>query len=144
MHLESLGWDESYADAFRPFEPDGLAPARVAVEHRSEYVLYSQHGELRAELAGKLRHTDEHPAVGDWVAVAARADEGRATIQALLPRRTAFVRKVAWAETKPQVVAANVDVVFVVCGLDANYNVRRIERYLDARVGERRPARRRS
>ncbi len=130
MHLESLGWDESYADAFRPYEPDGLAPARVAVEHRSEYVLYSEHGELRAELAGKLRHTDEHPAVGDWVAVAARADEGRATIQALLPRRTAFVRKVAWAETKPQVVAANVDVVFVVCGLDMNYNIRRIERYL--------------
>ncbi|MFL6068859.1 MAG: ribosome small subunit-dependent GTPase A [Gaiellaceae bacterium] len=130
MHLESLGWDESHADAFRPFELDGLAPARVAVEHRSEYVLYSQHGELRAELAGKLRHTDDHPAVGDWVAVAARADEGRATIQALLPRRTAFVRKVAWSETKPQVVAANVDVVFVVCGLDLNYNLRRIERYL--------------
>jgi ribosome biogenesis GTPase len=130
LHLESLGWDESYADAFRPYESDGLAPARVAVEHRTEYVVYSEHGELRAELAGKLRHTDEHPAVGDWVAVATRADEGRATIQALLPRRTAFVRKVAWAETKPQVVAANVDVVFVVCGLDMNYNVRRVERYL--------------
>ena len=67
MHLESLGWDESYADAFRPYEPDGLAPARVAFEHRSEYVLYSEHGELRAELAGKLRHTDEHPAVGAHV-----------------------------------------------------------------------------
>src|SRR5262249_59425539 len=52
------------------------------------------------------------------------------TVHALLPRRSAFVRKVAWAETKPQVVAANVDVVFVVCGLDTNYNVRRIERYL--------------
>ena len=130
MHLESLGWDESYADAFRPFEPDGLAPARVAVEHRSEYVVYSQHGELRAELAGRLRHNDEHPAVGDWVAVAPRLDEGRAMITALLPRRTAFVRKVAWNEVKPQVVAANVDVVFVVCGLDLNYNVRRIERYL--------------
>jgi ribosome biogenesis GTPase len=130
LHLESLGWDESYADAFRPFEPDGLAPARVAVEHRSEYVLYSQHGELRAGLAGRLRHDDEHPAVGDWVAVAARAEDGRATIHALLPRRTAFVRKAARAETKPQVVAANADVVFVVCGLDLDYNVRRIERYL--------------
>jgi ribosome biogenesis GTPase / thiamine phosphate phosphatase len=130
LHLESLGWDESYADAFSPYELDGLAPARVAVEHRSEYVVYMQHGELRAELAGRLRHNDEHPAVGDWVAVAARADEGRARIEAVLPRRTAFVRKVAWTETKPQVVAANVDVVFVVAGLDLNYNVRRIERYL--------------
>ena len=130
MHLESLGWDASFADQFQPFEHDGLAPARVAVEHRSEYVVYTQHGELRAELTGRLRHGDEHPAVGDWVAVASRADEGRATIHAVLPRRSAFVRKVAWAETKPQVVAANVDVAFVVSGLDLNFNVRRIERYL--------------
>jgi ribosome biogenesis GTPase len=130
LNLESLGWDESFADAFRPFEHDGFTPARVAVEHRSEYVVYTEQGELRAELAGRLRHDEEHPAVGDWVAVAARVEEGRATIQALVPRRSAFTRKVAWAETKPQVVAANVDVVFVVCGLDANYNVRRIERYI--------------
>ena len=130
MDLESLGWDASFADAFRQFEQDGLAPARVAVEHRSEYVVYAEDGELRAELAGRLRHGDEHPAVGDWVAVALRTAEGRATIQAVLPRRSAFVRKVAWSETKPQVVAANVDVVFVVCGLDTNYSARRIERYL--------------
>ena len=130
MDLESLGWDASLAEAFRPYEQDGLVPARAAVEHRTEYVVYTAHGELRAELAGRLRHDDEHPAVGDWLAVAARPDEGRATISAILPRRSAFVRKVAWAETKPQVVAANVDVVFVVCGLDANYNLRRIERFL--------------
>jgi len=130
LDLESLGWDASFADAFRQFEQDGLAPARVAVEHRSEYVVYTEDGELRAELTGRLRHGDEHPAVGDWVAVALRTAEGRATIQAVLPRRSAFVRKVAWSETKPQVVAANVDVVFVVCGLDTNYSARRIERYL--------------
>ena len=130
MHLESLGWDASFADAFRPFEHDGLAPARVAVEHRSEYVVYAESGELRADLAGKLRHADDRPAVGDWVAVAPRTDEGRATVQAVLPRRSAFVRKVAWSETRPQVVAANVDIVFVVCALDADYNLRRIERYL--------------
>jgi len=130
LDLESLGWDASFVDAFDPHKQEGLAPARVAVEHRSEYVIYTEHGELRAELAGRLRHGDEHPAVGDWVAVALRPSEGRATIHAVLPRRSAFTRKVAWAETKPQVVAANVDVVFVVCGLDANYNVRRIERYL--------------
>jgi ribosome biogenesis GTPase len=130
LDLDSLGWDASFADAFLPFEHDGLVPARVAVEHRSEYVVYTEAGELRAELAGRLRQEDERPAVGDWLAVAVRADEGRATIHAVLPRRSAFLRKVAWAETRPQVVAANVDVVFVVCGLDGNYNVRRIERYL--------------
>ena len=56
MDLESLGWDASIADSFRPYEQDGFAPARVAVEHRSEYIVYSQHGELRAELSGRLRH----------------------------------------------------------------------------------------
>jgi ribosome biogenesis GTPase / thiamine phosphate phosphatase len=130
LNLESLGWDASFAEAFRPYQLDGLVPARAAVEHRSEYVVYAELGELRAVPAGRLRHADEHPAVGDWLAVAPRADEGRATIDAVLPRRSAFVRKVALAETKPQVVAANVDVVFVVCGLDLNYNIRRIERYL--------------
>ena len=130
MNLESLGWDASYAEAFLPHEQDGLAPARVAVEHRSQYVVYSALGELRAEAAGRLRFDGEHAAVGDWVAISPRPEEERATIQALLPRRTAFVRKAPWLETKAQVVAANVDVVFVVCGLDANYNVRRIERYI--------------
>jgi len=77
-----------------------------------------------------LRLDGKHPAVGDWVAIAPRLDEGRATIRAVLERRTAFVRKTPWLETKAQVVAANVDVVFVVCGLDANFNSRRTERYL--------------
>jgi ribosome biogenesis GTPase len=130
LDLESLGWDASFADSFRPHQQDGLAPARVAVEHRSEYILYSTHGELKAELSGRMRFDGEHPAVGDWVAVALRADESRATIQAVLERRTVFVRKTPWLETKAQVVAANVDVVFVVCGLDADFNARRLERYL--------------
>jgi ribosome biogenesis GTPase len=130
LQLQELGWDESFADAFRPHTENGLAPARVAVEHRSEYVVYAEAGELRAELSGRLRFDGDHPAVGDWVAVAARNGEGRGTIQAVLPRRTAFVRKTPWTETRAQTLAANVDIVFIVCGLDLNYNVRRIERYL--------------
>jgi len=130
LDLESLGWDASFADSFRPHADDGLAPARVAVEHRSEYVLYSAHGELRAELSGRLRLDGQQPAVGDWVAIRPRPDEGRATIQAVLERRSAFMRKVPWLEVKAQVVAANVDVVFIVVGLDGNFNVRRMERYL--------------
>jgi ribosome biogenesis GTPase len=130
LQLQELGWDESFADAFRPHTENGFAPARVAVEHRSEYVVYAETGELRAELAGRLRFDGDHPGVGDWVAVAARDGERRATIQAVLPRRTSFVRKTPWTETRAQTLAANVDVVFIVCGLELNYNVRRIERYL--------------
>ncbi len=129
MDLESLGWDAAFAESFQPHEQDGLMPARVAVEHRSEYVVYSQQGELRAELSGRMRNNEEHPAVGDWLAVASTGD-GRALIHAVLPRRSAFIRKTAWAETKPQVLASNVDVAFVVCGLDTDFNLRRIERYL--------------
>jgi len=129
LDLESLGWDAAFAESFQPHEQDGLAPARVAVEHRSEYVVYSQQGELRAELSGRMRSGGLQPAVGDWLAVAPTGD-GRAIVHAVLPRRTAFIRKAAFAETKPQVLASNVDVVFVVCGLDANFNLRRIERYL--------------
>jgi len=129
LDLESLGWDAAFAESFQPHEQDGLMPARVAVEHRSEYVVYSQQGELRAELSGRMRNNEEHPAVGDWLAVASTGD-GRALIHAVLPRRSAFIRKTAWAETKPQVLASNVDVAFVVCGLDTDFNLRRIERYL--------------
>ena len=94
MDLESLGWDAAFAESFQPHEQDGLAPARVAVEHRSEYVVYVATGELRAELSGRLRHEQEYPAVGDWIAIA-HVDEDRALIHAVLPRRIAFVRK-AW------------------------------------------------
>ena len=130
MNLQSLGWDETLAEAFAPYRQEGLVPARAAVEHRIDYVVYTELGELRAETTGKLRHEGEHPAVGDWLAVAARPDEGRATIHAVLPRRSAFIRKSAFNETKPQVLAANVDVVFIVAGLDNDFNIRRIERYL--------------
>ncbi len=129
MDLESLGWDAAFAESFQPHEQAGLVPVRVIVEHRSEYVVYSPHGELRAELSGRLRHDREHPAVGDWLAIAPTG-ESLAIIHAVLPRRTAFIRKTAFLETKPQVLAANVDVVFVVCGLDGDFSVRRIERYL--------------
>ncbi len=70
------------------------------------------------------------PAVGDWVAFGRHAQGERATIEAVLPRRTAFVRKAAGFETVEQVVAANVDVVFVVTSLVDDLNPRRLERYL--------------
>jgi ribosome biogenesis GTPase len=93
-------------------------------------------GEHPAVVAGRLRHSAESradfPAVGDWVALRPAAGAGPRVIEAVLPRSSAFVRKVAGETTEPQVVAANVDLVFVVAGLDGDYNPRRIERYLAA------------
>ena len=132
--LVRLGWDERFATEFEPHRENGYSPARVTAEHRGTYIVVGEGGELGAEPSGKLRHEalgrGDLPAVGDWVALQTRADEGRATIHAVLPRRTKFSRKAAWAATEEQVVAANVDVVFIVSALTAELSLRRLERYL--------------
>ena len=136
MNLEALGWDASYADAFEPHNSDDAIPGRVGVQHRGAWVVLTEVGELRCDLTGRLVHgadTGELPAVGDWVVVAPRAAEGKGTIRAVLPRRTKFARKAATGvsdRTEQQVVAANVDTVFLVTGLGQDMNVRRLERYI--------------
>lgn len=136
MNIESLGWHAFFEEHFTAFREEGLLPARVGCEHRGAYVVYGEHGELLAEVSGRFLHEarskGDFPAVGDWVVIAPREEEARATIHALLPRKSAFSRKIAGATTEEQVVAANVDTVFLVSGLDGvrNFNLRRIERYL--------------
>jgi ribosome biogenesis GTPase len=133
-HLVPLGWSSFFAEHFIPHADQGLTPARVALEYNRFYRLYAASGELTAELAGRVRHQasnrSELPAVGDWVAVRVRPDEETATIQAVLPRESRFSRKVAGRVADEQVVAANVDTVFLVSALDNELNPRRIERYL--------------
>ena len=128
MNLQDLGWSDQLAIEFEPHAAEGLAPARVAVEHRGGYVLYGEAGELRAEVAPRLRSRAagraDFPAVGDWVAY------GEAYVHVVLPRRTKFSRKVALGASEEQVVAANVDVVLLVTALDRDFNPRRLERYL--------------
>jgi ribosome biogenesis GTPase len=134
--LAALGWDSAFTAAFAPYATEGLAPARVLAEHRDRFVVAGHHGpDTSAVLAGRLRHEARSradlPAVGDWVAVSRPSGSGDMTsIHAVLPRRTAFVRKVAGDETAAQVVAANVDVALVVTALPHDLNLRRLERYL--------------
>jgi ribosome biogenesis GTPase len=134
--LTHLGWDPAIEDQFAPFAADGLEPARVAVEQRGAYLLYTARGERWAELSGRLRHgvggRGELPAVGDWVAIADPDGAERALVQAVLPRRTKFSRMAATdgGDAAEQIVAANVDVVFLTAGLDGDFNPRRLERYL--------------
>ena len=134
MNLSDLGWDPFFAQQFEPFASQGLEPARVALEHKTVYTVCGERGDLSAAVAGRLRFEAASrgslPAVGDWVAIEPPLGEGQARIQAVLPRKSAFVRKVAGAETQEQVVVANVDTVFLVSGLDGELNPRRIERYL--------------
>jgi ribosome biogenesis GTPase len=132
--LTALGWDETRAEQFEPHARVGLVPGRVAVQHRGAYDVLTEHGELRCDVAGRLYDESSSPAdlpaVGDWVAVAARTDEGGGTVQAVLPRRTKFSRKTAWQAAEEQVLAANVDVVLIVTSLNEDLNPRRLERYL--------------
>lgn len=133
--LSTLGFDpffEAQLDA-----SNQLLPARVAAEHRGAYEVWTQPGAGRAQLAGRLRRAladDGLPGVGDWVLInQPPGPDQPAIIQRVLTRRTVFTRGAAGRAARAQVVAANVDVVLVVCGLDSDFNVRRVERYL-ARV----------
>lgn len=135
MQLLALGWGDSLQqelELLRGARRDlTLRPARVVVEHRGAYQLISEDGPCWAEPTGRLRHQAldklDLPAVGDWVALQA---EGR--IEALLPRKSAFVRKAAGDRTEPQVIAANIDRVFIVTSANSEFNPRRIERYIAA------------
>jgi len=132
--LVPWGWSESYEEEFATLAEEGLHPARVIREQRGVLTLQAGPGELDAVLAGRLRHheegADDLPIVGDWVVFRQPDPGGMALVQAVLSRRSKLSRKVAGDRTVEQLVAANVDRVFVVTGLDGDYNVRRIERFL--------------
>ncbi len=128
MTLDELGWDESFADEFEPYKAEGLSPGRVSTRHRSEYELLTADGPVRAEVRRSV-----NAVVGDWAALRPRPGEpGRAGLHAVLTRRTVFSRKGAGLRPDEQVVAANIDSIFVVTGLPDDLNVRRLERYLAA------------
>ncbi len=137
--LTALGWDPGWAAAFSPCAAAGWQPARIVAAHRDAWVLATGAGDRDAVISGRLRHEalgpGDLPAVGDWVAAAGIEQDGSAVIQAVLPRRTAFRRSTGEDHHGPtiagdQVLAANVDVAFVVAGLDGDFNLRRLERYL--------------
>ena len=129
--LKDLGWDDGWSSAFAPFAADQLVPGRVAIEFNYIYRVFAESGEVQTQHAGRLRHQAETlSAVGDWVAVRPTPGEAAGTIEAILPRRSKFSRKVAGELTEEQIVAANIDTVFLVMGLDGDYNPRRLERYL--------------
>jgi ribosome biogenesis GTPase / thiamine phosphate phosphatase len=134
--LATLGWDDGWSAAFEPHRAAGLVPGRVAVPHRGAYDVLTAEGETRARLPGRARRDHDAadlPVVGDWVALESRA-EAAPDIRAVLPRRTKFSRRAAHDPgadvAREQVVAANVDVVFVVASLAEDVNLRVLERYL--------------
>ncbi|MCL5291464.1 MAG: ribosome small subunit-dependent GTPase A [Actinobacteria bacterium] len=134
MDLSLLGWKPFFHESFDPFLKHGYFAGRISEEHKHLYRILTENGELLAKVSGKLLHDSknrsEFPAVGDWVVISGRSTEGTATIHAILPRLSKFTRKMAGKTTEEQVIAANIDTIFLVSGLDNDFNLRRIERYL--------------
>ena len=135
MNSIHLGWSPFFENQLASGDRSRYSVGRILEERKNCYVLRTEDGrEVRASLAGKLQHEASGrgalPAVGDWVCATVRIDEGRATIHRLLERRTKIARKGAGSVTDEQVLAANIDTVFLVNSLNQDLNPRRIERYL--------------
>lgn len=125
MQLTTVGWDASHETAFRQLHDQArLAPARIARQDRASYVALTEHGEVTARAGGRVRALGEAPIVGDWVAL-----DDKGNIRAILPRRSC-IRRGAAGGHGDQPLAANVDVALIVMGLDNDFSVRRLERYL--------------
>jgi ribosome biogenesis GTPase / thiamine phosphate phosphatase len=138
MKLEVFGWSSERRAEFAPHAAEGLIPGRVVGEHRSHFQVATDAAELSAELTGRLRNAavqrSDLAGVGDFVALRLSAGDGNATVEEVLPRTSALIRK-ASGEERPQLLAANVDVVFIVTAPDGDFNLPRIERLL-ALVGD--------
>ncbi|MCB4790504.1 MAG: ribosome small subunit-dependent GTPase A [Elusimicrobia bacterium] len=134
MDLKELGWNEFFEKSFNEIKTKEFFPARIATAQREKYWVYSELGEFKAEIAGKLRFNAvsaaDLPVVGDWVTARLSPEGGLAIIEGILPRLSKFSRKTAGSMTDEQVLVANIDMLFLINGLDEDYNLRRIERYL--------------
>jgi ribosome biogenesis GTPase / thiamine phosphate phosphatase len=138
--LGPWGLDDGVAGRLEELLQADQRPGRVVAEHKGGMEIVGPEGDVvLGEVSGRLRHeaVDDRdlPAVGDWVAWTPSDEEGRATVHAVAPRHSAFVRRAAGTDPVPQVVAANVDVVLIVTGLDGDLSPRRLERYLVTVVG---------
>jgi ribosome biogenesis GTPase / thiamine phosphate phosphatase len=137
MTLAELGWNPFFTQSFAPHAAAGAVPARVTLELKGYFEVTGEFGAKLGECTGKFINTAlspaDFPAIGDWVAVTPQTgEEQRVAIHAVLPRRTCFSRRAAGTEIVEQVVAANIDTVFLVSALDGNHHLHRLERYLAA------------
>ncbi|MFC5530204.1 ribosome small subunit-dependent GTPase A [Cohnella yongneupensis] len=137
-NIKKYGWNAHWEALLPPSDDNarGLSPARVIAQHSHSYQLMTESGEHTASVSGKYAYTAAHPsdfpAVGDWVLTEPMPGESRSVIHALLPRRSAMLRRAAGNIDVEQVIGANIDYLFITSALNQDFNVRRIERYLIA------------
>ena len=134
MKLAQLGYADWFRDRFEETAQPEWAPARVVTVHKDRYTIRNQTEEVTAEITGKLMYGAasrlDLPTVGDWVMVQYLDSGALAIIHAILPRKTLLKRKVAGRAIDYQLISANIDAGFIMQSADANFNLRRLERYL--------------
>lgn len=134
MDIKQFGWSKFFEDQLTNISDESLICGRIIKEHRERYIVITEFGQFNAELSGKMRFDllsgGSYPAVGDWVQMVPFDNEKNGYIQHRLKRKSCMSRKVAGSETIEQAIAANIDTIFVVTGLDNEFNISRIERYL--------------
>jgi ribosome biogenesis GTPase len=132
--LHQLGWRGSFDQHFRPFQEQGFNVGRIAIENRDNYLVLNGGNEFFGEVTGKLmfnaKSASDLPKVGDWVVVSLFESENKAIIHEVLPRMTKFSRKIAGAKTEEQILATNIDHIFIVQSCDNDFSLRRLERQL--------------
>jgi ribosome biogenesis GTPase len=132
--LEDLGWGPFVQQQLNSAHTGEFVPARVVEEMKGAYRAYAEFGSLSATMSGRLRHEaltrDALPSVGDWVLIATRPGNDGAIIHRVLERHMKLSRKTAGERTEEQILAANIETVFLVIALNRDFNPRRIERYL--------------
>lgn len=135
-NLKKFGWSNFFEKQIEDYNLNGLKPARVTVQNRNNYLLISEFGELTGELSGKFLYEIEcsdayenFPVTGDWVEVRVYLDEGKAIMEKLLTRKTKFSRKESGVNISEQVIAANIDKLFVLTSLNDEYKLKRLHRY---------------
>lgn len=134
MDLKNIGFDAFVEKHLENCQLESLSVGRVCAEYKESYKIFSEFGQLNALISGKFRNNcaarEDFPAVGDWVLFDYLENENKAVIQEILPRKSKFSRKVAGQQTQEQIIASNIDFAFIVCALNYDFNLRRIERYL--------------
>lgn len=133
-NLNKFGWDNFFEEQFDKYSNGEYSAGRVAIQNKNNYLLYTESGDMSGEVSGKFifnsENNSDYPAVGDWVVFRPMHEEKKGIIEKVLQRRSKFSRKQAWTKTEEQIIAANIDYVFVISSMNQDINLRRIERYL--------------
>ncbi|MBI5332368.1 MAG: ribosome small subunit-dependent GTPase A [Candidatus Aenigmarchaeota archaeon] len=133
ISLETIGWDLFFKKEFDQYQIQGFIPGRITQIQRKDCIALTELGEIKVRISGRFRFANSgketFPVVGDWVAIKDSNDH-MGIIQAVLPRKSKFSRKTAGKAIEEQIIAANVDIVWIVSAMDNDFNIQRIERYI--------------